>query len=150
KGETRGRAPLWQDAILTATVDLADVTRARADMPLIADLETMVPHLRASLDAASTGAPTPLAFDPAPLVTHRDDDGAAIPNPSEVIRSEARDLQVVQVNPSCEKPPTPLEIDAAMTEEWLIHFVRDEMERRGFSLAVVGISGGVDSAVTAY
>src|SRR6185436_13617611 len=63
KGDVRGRAPLWEDAILSLTVDLADVTRARADMPLIADLETMIPHLRASLDAAMAAAPTPLDFD---------------------------------------------------------------------------------------
>jgi NAD+ synthase (glutamine-hydrolysing) len=31
-----------------------------------------------------------------------------------------------------------------------VHFLRDEMARRGFDCAVVGISGGVDSAVTAY
>jgi len=43
-----------------------------------------------------------------------------------------------------------LEIDSRLTEEWLTHFVRDEMERRGFSRAVVAVSGGVDSAVTAY
>ena len=57
---------------------------------------------------------------------------------------------MVRVAPSCEQPPTPLEIDAALTEQWLVHFIRDEMERRGFTRAVVGISGGVDSAVTAY
>jgi NAD+ synthase (glutamine-hydrolysing) len=141
KGEARGRAPVWQDAILSVTVDLADVTRARADMPLIADLETMVPHLRASLDAASAGDPTPLAFDPPSIapsheVLERGDGSGPLP--------------VVRAGPSCEQPPTPLEIDGCLAEEWLTHFVRDEMERRGFSRAVIGVSGGVDSAVTAY
>jgi NAD+ synthase (glutamine-hydrolysing) len=141
KGDVRGRAPLWQDAILSVTVDLADVTRARADMPLIADLETMVPHLRASLDAASAGDPTPLAFDPPSIAPSREvveHAGASGPFP------------VVRAGPSCERAPTPLEIDGRLTEEWLTHFVRDEMERRGFSRAVIGVSGGVDSAVTAY
>ena len=50
KGDVRGRAPLWNDAILSVSVDLDDVTRARADMPLIADLETMMPHLSATID----------------------------------------------------------------------------------------------------
>ncbi|WP_414652194.1 NAD+ synthase [Gemmatimonas sp. UBA7669] len=45
--------------------------------------------------------------------------------------------------------PPPLTLDAALTEEWLTGFLRDEMTRRGFGKAVVGISGGVDSAVTA-
>jgi NAD+ synthetase len=44
----------------------------------------------------------------------------------------------------------PLDIDAKLTEEWLVHFIRHEMSQRGFSRALVGISGGVDSAVTAF
>jgi NAD+ synthetase len=42
-------------------------------------------------------------------------------------------------------------IDSAVTTEWLVAFLRDELvERRGISRAVIGLSGGVDSAVTAY
>jgi NAD+ synthetase len=38
-----------------------------------------------------------------------------------------------------------------VTTRWLVAFLRDEMvERRGITRAVVGLSGGVDSAVTAY
>jgi NAD+ synthase len=44
-----------------------------------------------------------------------------------------------------------LEIDAALTARWLEAFLRDELiERRGIRNAVVGLSGGVDSAVTAF
>lgn len=142
KGEVRGRAPLWEDAILSATADLADVTRARADMPLIADLETMIPHLRASLDAAMAAAPTVLSFD------------GAIEAPAKGIASHderaapSGGLTVVRAKYS--EAPAPLEIDPALTEEWLVEFIRDEMERRSFACAVVGVSGGVDSAVTAY
>src|SRR4029079_12682922 len=49
-----------------------------------------------------------------------------------------------------ETPPSPLEIDPALTEAWLVNFIRDEMSRRKFQCAVIGVSGGVDSAVTAY
>ncbi|MGE5732965.1 MAG: NAD+ synthase [Gemmatimonas sp.] len=52
--------------------------------------------------------------------------------------------------PSREAPPSPLTIDAALVEQWLVQFIRDEMARRNFQCAVVGISGGVDSSVTAY
>jgi NAD+ synthetase len=45
-------------------------------------------------------------------------------------------------------PPT-LEIDPALVERWLVAFLRDEFRRRGFTDAVVGLSGGVDSAVVA-
>jgi NAD+ synthetase len=43
----------------------------------------------------------------------------------------------------------PLEIDAKMVEEWLVHFVREEAHQRGYTKALVALSGGVDSAVTA-
>lgn len=43
-----------------------------------------------------------------------------------------------------------LAIDARLTERWLINFLRDEMiARRGIRTAIVGVSGGVDSAVVA-
>lgn len=42
-------------------------------------------------------------------------------------------------------------IDAAVAADWLVAFLCDEMlVRRDISRAVVGLSGGVDSAVTAY
>lgn len=42
-------------------------------------------------------------------------------------------------------------IDASLTAEWLVAFLRDELTaRRGIERAVIGLSGGVDSAVTAY
>lgn len=48
-------------------------------------------------------------------------------------------------------PPAPPGIDPAVATEWLVAFLRDELvERRGLRRAVVGLSGGVDSAVTAF
>jgi NAD+ synthetase len=47
--------------------------------------------------------------------------------------------------------PAPPGIDPAVTTEWLVAFLRDELlERRGITRAVLGLSGGVDSAVTAF
>jgi NAD+ synthase len=44
-----------------------------------------------------------------------------------------------------------LAIDASLAATWLEAFLRDELiERRGIARAVVGLSGGVDSAVTAF
>jgi NAD+ synthase (glutamine-hydrolysing) len=143
KGEVRGRAPLWEDSILAVTVDLADVTRARADIPLIADLETMLPHLRASMDDVMAGVPAHCDYDPASIAPSRR------PSPPDEAPSSGP-LPVVRVTSSRGTPPTPLAIDAGLTEEWLVQFVRDEMARRDFHCAVVGVSGGVDSAVTAY
>lgn len=45
----------------------------------------------------------------------------------------------------------PLSIDAPLVARWLTEFLRDECtRRRRVSKAVVGLSGGVDSAVTTY
>lgn len=45
----------------------------------------------------------------------------------------------------------PLRIDAGLVATWLTAFLRDELVlRRGFTRAVIGLSGGVDSSVTAY
>ncbi|MEO7453863.1 MAG: NAD+ synthase [Fimbriimonadales bacterium] len=44
-----------------------------------------------------------------------------------------------------------LRIDPALVERWLVAFLRDEcIRRRGMSKAIVGLSGGIDSAVTTY
>ena len=44
-----------------------------------------------------------------------------------------------------------LVIDAPLTERWLVAFLRDELiERRRITKAVLGLSGGIDSAVVAY
>ena len=45
----------------------------------------------------------------------------------------------------------PPHINSAITTEWLVAFLQDELiERCGTHTAVVALSGGVDSAVTAY
>lgn len=47
--------------------------------------------------------------------------------------------------------PAPPGLDAAVTAAWLESFLRDELvSRRGIPRAVLGLSGGVDSAVTAF
>lgn len=44
-----------------------------------------------------------------------------------------------------------LAVNAPLLERWLIAFLRDEVgRRRGFARVVVGLSGGVDSSLTAY
>jgi NAD+ synthase (glutamine-hydrolysing) len=136
-GEVRGRAPLWDEAVLTTTIDAADGSRARADTPLIADLEIMLPHLRASIDRIGSPA-TPVEFDPP---------AGAAPSAPKSKKKAAAATKAVDGGRS-EAPP--LAIDAAMTADWLVHFVREEFRRRAFDFGVVGMSGGVDSAVTAY
>jgi NAD+ synthase (glutamine-hydrolysing) len=150
KGDLRVRGPLWEEAILTHPVDLEDVTRARADTPLVADLEVMMPHLMANVERVQARLGGAAEYDPAEgggggrreEPTSAKSSGKLAPPPS------PSSLTVVSADSLV--PPHPLEIDAKLTEEWLVHFIQQEMERRGFQRALVGVSGGVDSAVTAY
>jgi NAD+ synthetase len=45
--------------------------------------------------------------------------------------------------------PPPLSLDCELVTDWLVAFLRAEFRQRGFEKAIVGLSGGVDSAVTA-
>ena len=47
-------------------------------------------------------------------------------------------------------PPVDLAIDCALVAEILVRFIRNEILRTGFSRAVLGLSGGIDSSVVAY
>jgi NAD+ synthetase len=112
-------------------------------MPLIADLETMMPHLRDAIAKVEAGTPHLLSFDG--MEATAGDAGMA-----PTARATTAPAAAAVVRSTVGSGPPPLEIDTTMVEEWLVRFLRDEMKRRGFEKAVVGISGGVDSAVTAY
>src|SRR5215467_3290688 len=113
KGEVRGRGPLWEEAVVTTTLDLADVTRARADMPLVADLEVMAPHLAASLDAVRNRTPATLRYDEATCEPTIEAPRAARPLRSGKKGSMSeRSFVHVALPPSSREPATPLEIDA--------------------------------------
>jgi NAD+ synthetase len=156
RGDARVRAPVWEEAILTASVDLGDLARARSDAPLLADLRTALPHLRTLLDEVDrNGVRPPVEWDPAPDAA--DTSRKAVAASSAASNAGATsisltdgDLCVVRGGEAARGAPPSLDIDAALVEQWLIAFIRDEMRRRGFDRAVIGLSGGVDSAVTTY
>ena len=57
-------------------------------------------------------------------------------------------------SPAVSPPPSPddmspLAIDTELAERWLVEFLRSEIRRRRFEKVVVGLSGGVDSSLTA-
>src|SRR5207249_9853484 len=49
------RGPLFEEAVLTYDIDLDELTRARADAPLRADLEVNPPHFVKSLGMREAG-----------------------------------------------------------------------------------------------
>ena len=192
KGDVRVRGPLWEDAIITMTLDLADLTHARADMPLLTDLQTMLPHLLETLGEIEAGVPAELSYESPPGVTVAaaspdfgsslgrearpetqlvDDFGAQIAEALkriEAARSNAHappaaamapsgpadrgpggTLRIVRPDAGDPAGPPALDIDPELTTAWLVNFIREEVHRRGFRVGVIGLSGGVDSAVTA-
>ena len=150
KGDVRVRGPLWEEALVAAPADLADIGRARADMPLVADLQTMMPHLVRTLDRIERRVPPAAPYDGA---AETSEPPAASATAGADVR--ARDaaggaIRIVTADRAAGGGPPPLEIDPALLTEWLCRFLRDEIGSRGFEKAIVGVSGGVDSAVTAY
>ncbi|HEX9564959.1 MAG TPA: NAD(+) synthase [Gemmatimonadaceae bacterium] len=154
RGDVRVRAPAFDEAMVSLTIDLGDIGRARTDMPLLSDLRTALPHLRRTMDAVEDRRPYALTFDPAEA--QRSTRGA--PPESEYRVNGRQDhhhsnastiLPAQHVASDAHGGPPSLDVDPIMVEEWLIRFLRDEMGRRGFAKAIVGLSGGVDSAVVA-
>jgi NAD+ synthetase len=58
-------------------------------------------------------------------------------------------VNIVPPIPAAAGPP-PLDIDPTLVTQWLVSFLQTEFARRNFTKAVVGMSGGVDSAVTGF
>lgn len=130
QGEVLVRGPAFADALVVADVDTDHITRARAELPLLADLEVQLLNLLRNLDRP-VGA---VEFDP--------EDAC----PRAVRPVAAADLPSVEA----QEGGDPLAIDPALTAVWLEEFLKDEVRRRrGFDRVVVGVSGGVDSATTA-
>jgi NAD+ synthetase len=99
---------------------------------LLADLQAKLPHLIESLERAR-------------LRGFASAEEVPVAESSEVIIA-----QPVDGKPTCPVAPS-LVIDPELTRRWLVEFLRDEVRRvRGFDRAIIGLSGGVDSAVVAY
>jgi NAD+ synthetase len=134
-GRVLARGPLFEEALVTADIDLDALTTARSDSPLLADLQSALPVLTKSLSGQKQTQK--VKFDPA----SNGASNAARPTPQDApVVSGSRDRQT-----------DPLAIDPELTRRWLVSFLKDEVaRRRGFTKGVVGLSGGVDSALTAF
>lgn len=161
-GDVRGRAPVWAESFASFTVDLDDLVRARADSPLLSDLRVALPHVLDNVKRVTEGWPVQLSYDgpePAAADLLRGARGFttgefAIPEEllqkaNTVVRALPEVLPVLRHGVRDQGGPPSLTLDCDLTEEWLVGFLREELARRGFGKAVIGISGGVDSAVSA-
>src|SRR2546426_5756673 len=73
-GEIVLRGPLFEEGVLTHDVDFDEITRARAEAPLLADLEVNLPHLIKNLGMRDAGGGKrkrrPVKFDAAVNGSH--------------------------------------------------------------------------------
>ena len=136
RGDVLAEGPVFEEALVQATIDFEEITRARTDLPLLADLEMRLPHLLGSLHDArrggkGSGSTSTVPGAPPP---------ASVPAP-------ALPPAAMRADPGRD----PLAIDPELTRRWLVEFIRDEVQRRrGFEHVVIGLSGGVDSSLVAY
>jgi NAD+ synthetase len=114
-------------------------------MPLLSDLRTGLPHLLDSLADIRAGIPAAIELDEG-----LSEQPEILVHPDVHTGAPATDIDVVSPDAPHGDGPPPLTIDAAMAEAMLVQFIRDEMALRGFTTGIVAMSGGVDSAVTAY
>ncbi len=140
-GSLAVRGPVFEESLIRCDLDFDEITRARADTPLLSDLEMRLPHLLGSLHRARTGAGT---------------EGRKGGRSEGLLRSRAdvassERSALPSFRPSAGPSDSPLAIEAPLTRRWLVEFLRDELvRRRGFSKAILGLSGGVDSALVAF
>ena len=164
KGDVKLRAPMWDESIATVTLDTSELTRARVEMPLLTDLQTMLPHLVRTIEKIQLDEPPVLTYDqassngsspvgivsgqPSRAGVKRSDEKS--PSGANGGRSVEPSRISVTTAPGSVVGPASLDIDPALTADWLVSFLKEELLLRGFTKGVVGISGGVDSAVTAF
>src|SRR5881409_948032 len=135
------RGPLFEEAVLTYDVDFEEITRARAEAPLLADLEVNLPYLVNNLGKRDAGGgkrkSAPVKIDPASNGT----DVSRVPFPVSRVHVIGKGVE----------EGDPLAIDPDLARRWLTSFLKDEVvRRRGFTNGIVGLSGGVDSSLTAF
>jgi len=168
RGDILVEGPVFEEALLRTTLDFEEITRARADLPLLADLEMRLPHLLGSLHEArrggkpGAGAGGGTGSDAGARVAPRAakatslrpaQGGPARASGSPGLSRPATEPRPALAPASMRAHPTrdPLAIDPDLTRRWLVEFIRDEVQRRrGFERVVIGLSGGVDSSLVAY
>jgi NAD+ synthase (glutamine-hydrolysing) len=137
-GRILARGPLLEEGVTLAALDASAIDRARVESPLLADLEQMLPHLQRSVEAAVGRADDD---------EDEDDEDLAFAGPSAHLAGTG---ETTPVDPGFLGAGA-LDLDLDLVERTLVEFIREEVSRRrGFERVVVGVSGGVDSAVSLY
>jgi NAD+ synthase (glutamine-hydrolysing) len=145
RGDILTQGPIFEEAIIPALIDFEEITRARADLPLLADLEMRLPHLLGSLHTARKEKVVGVRH-----ASPEEDPDRAIGKgaaPARATHASPLPPLAARFNPEQD----PLAIDPELTQRWLVEFIRDEVQRRRkFEKVVIGLSGGVDSSLVAF
>jgi NAD+ synthase (glutamine-hydrolysing) len=137
-GRVVARGPLFEEGVTVASLDATEIDRTRAATPLLSDLEQVLPHLERSLQAA-LGRGTP-----------EEEEGGADSSGNGAPAVLGGTGEHTGDNPALHDAAI-LEMDLELVERTLVEFIREEVRRRrGFQRVVVGVSGGVDSAVSLF
>lgn len=145
RGDLLGAGPMWDEALVTADLHLEELTTARVEQPLLADLERALPRLLQNRpgQAGQTPGAGVEGGDRAESATRDGASGRPVREP----RPAGAAIGDGAPDPT---DPRILAIDGDLVADWLVRFLREEVrERRGFERVVVGLSGGVDSSLTA-
>ena len=139
------RAPLFEEAGAGVAIDFDEILRVRTASPFLADLSTAWPRLRHSLERAWEGSSVERGRKRMAPATGQG--GGAIGSGDRVERGTKEDDAPSRRPDAADRRA--LAIDAPLVEAALIEFIREEVvRRRGFERVVLGVSGGVDSAVS--
>ena len=143
-GSLLARGPLMEEGTVSVAVDGSWIDRARFDTPLLGDLHQMLPHLQRSLERAS-------GRDLRAEDSDESEGGAEAPVPESRGSLGGRGRGGLPTHHPRPDDPGLLELDLDLVHRTLVGFIREEvLERRGFEGVVLGVSGGVDSAVSLF
>jgi NAD+ synthase (glutamine-hydrolysing) len=154
RGDILTQGPIFQEAIIPALIDFEEITRARADLPLLADLEMRLPHLLGSLHAArkekGSGEAGRVSGEAGKRGSKNTPKGSE-PQAGVASRTRLPASPLPPLSARFNPGQDPLGIDPELTRRWLVEFIRDEVQRRRkFEKVVIGLSGGVDSSLVAF
>jgi NAD+ synthase (glutamine-hydrolysing) len=136
-GRILARGALFREDEVDLVLDPAQVRKSRVSSSMLSDLRVMLPHLLPQLDRAGKHRHG---------VGPRIGTGGPEPEPSKSGTADSTPELRAPVDP---EDASMFDLDLELVERALVQFLIDEVkDRRGFHDVVVGVSGGVDSAVS--